>query len=120
MGSAKKDLIEKIVTGDSGDGIPNICSADDCFMTGTRQTPFKKARLKEFLEHGIDACKTDTERRNYQRNQLLIDFDYIPDDLQEKIVNTYKTYEVRGSRTKIMSYLMKHKMKLLFESAGDF
>jgi hypothetical protein len=115
-----KEYITEHICCAGDDGIPNLCSADDCFMTGTRQTPFKKARLKEFLEHGIDACKTDTERRNYQRNQLLIDFDYIPADLQEKIVNTYKTYEVRGSRTKIMSYLMKHKMKLLLESAGDF
>lgn len=117
---SEKNLIKKICEGDIGDGIPNICSADNCFVDGIRQTSFKKARLPEFFKNGIDACKDENERRNFQRNQLLIDFDYIPDHINKKIVDAYTNYQIAGSKTKIMSYMMKNKMKLLLEHIGDF
>jgi len=65
----KKELHEHIIThivkaGD--DGIPNILSKDDVFMTGGRQTPFSTKRLQEFFDKGIDACRNDEERVNFQ------------------------------------------------------
>lgn len=105
----------------SDDGIPNICSPDDVFMReDLRQTPFKKVRLPEFFEKGIDACKNDQERRNYQRNQLLIDFHMIPDDIYNSIISEYTTQVVTGSKMKILNYLVKNQMKLLVEHVGKF
>lgn len=118
---AHEALIEKICTGDSGDGIPNIMSDDDVFVDeNKRQKPFKKARLEEFYRFGIDACKTDVERRNFQRNQALVSYEHIPQDLREKIITTYTTQEVKGSRQKIMQYLIKHRCKNLMDNIEEF
>lgn len=119
--SAAKSLIDKICCGDSGDGIPNIMSQDHCLITeGMRQKPFKKSRLLEFYELGIDACKTEEERRNFQRNKMLVDYTMIPADLQEKIINTYKTTTPTGTRQKILAYLIHHKCRNLIDHAEDF
>ena len=117
--SLKNYITEHIVkAGD--DGIPNILSSDDCFMKGVRQTPIKKAYLDNFLIHGESACTTEMEKRNWKRNQTLIDFDYIPPELSSKIIDTYKTYEVKGTKTKVMNYFLANKMKVLFGELSHF
>lgn len=116
----KKYIIEHICTGDAGDGIPNIMSADNCVFDKVRQTGFKKARLEDFYEKGIDACANDTERARYQRNTMLIDFDCIPESIYTSIIEQYKAQVPQTNKAKILNYLMKNKMKLLIESAGDF
>ena len=120
-GKATHALIEKICTGDAGDGVPNIMSTDDVFvMEGARQKPFRKARLEEFYEKGIDACKTDTERRNYQRNELLVSYDKIPEDVASEIINTYKTAQPVKSHDSMLRYFVSHRMKNLIENITDF
>jgi len=110
-GNVHEFIIEHICGGDTGDGIPNILTSDEWAKARAmnedkvRQTPFKKARFEEFYENGIDACKTDEERRNYTRNKTLVDFDEIPKDLYDSIVDTYTTYKVNGSKGKLMNYL---------------
>lgn len=119
--SAHKALYEKICCGDAGDGIPNIMSDDDVFVSDDkRQRPFKKARLQEFYDHGFIACKTDQERRNFHRNISLVSYDFIPTALQQKIITTYTTQPVTGSRQKIMQYLIKHKCKNLLDNIEEF
>lgn len=119
--SAEHFLIEKICCGDSGDGIPNILSADDVFVSeGARQTPFRKIRIKEFLKKGIEACKTEEERRNFQRNELLISYEKIPEDIRQKIINTYKEIFPKGSYQKILQYLIIHRCKNLIDDLENF
>ena len=119
--TAQHALIEKIVTGDSGDGVPNLMSPDDVFVVeGARQKPFKKARLDEFYKLGIGACKSADERRNYQRNEMLVSYDMIPADLQQSIIDTYYSQSPTGSKRKILDYLSKHRCRNLFESIEDF
>ena len=48
-------IIEHIVKGDAGDGVPNILSKDDVFMKGERQKPVSAKRLQEFIENGFIA-----------------------------------------------------------------
>lgn len=112
--------MDHICGGDSGDGIPNICSPDNSFVDGIRQKPFKRDRLEEFFKLGIDACKDETERRNFQRNQLLIDFDMIPTNIYNEVIKEYTSHQVHGNKMKVMNYLMKNKMRLLLEHAGSF
>lgn len=116
----KEYTIQHIVKGDSGDGIPNILSKDDTFVTGERQKPISAKRLSEFFELGIDACKSDEERRNYQRNQMLVNFEFIPTSLYENIINCYKSSSPKGDKNSIMNYLMKHQCRLLLEDLEDF
>lgn len=113
-------LIEHICTGDSGDGIPNICSADNCIFDKIRQKSFMRDRLKAFMEKGIDACKDDTERARFQRNKMLIDFEAIPADIYTNVIENYSSQTPKKNFARIMNYLMKNKMKLLMESASEF
>jgi hypothetical protein len=112
--------IEHIVKGDSGDGIPNILSKDDVFVSGDRQKPFSSKRLPEFYEKGIEACKNDEERRNYQRNQTLVNFDYIPEELSKMIIYNYENTKPKGDKNSVMNYLIKNQCRLLLDEIEDF
>ena len=115
----KAYLIEHIVrAGD--DGIPNILSADNVFVEGVRQTPIVKKRLNTFLELGADACENDMQRRNWNRNQTLIDLDFIPEDVSKTIIDSYTNQEIKGNKNSIMNYLIKNKCRLLLDEIEQF
>jgi hypothetical protein len=118
-----KELHEKKIThivkaGD--DGIPNILSNDDVFLNGERQKPVSAKRLQEFIENGFLACKNDDERRNWQRNSVLVDFDHIPPDVEEEIITSYINTNPTGDKMSIMNYLIEHKCRLLLDELEDF
>lgn len=126
-GNVHEYLTEHICTGDAGDNIPNILTSDDWAESRAagsddkqRQTPFRKSRLADFCENGIDACKTEDEKRNYQRNKILVDFTEIPEKLQESILDTYIKYPDLPGKGKLMNYFMNKKMKLLVQNVQDF
>ena len=115
----KEWLTEHIVKGDAGDGIPNIMSKDDVFMLGERQKSVSSKRLEEFFKDGIDACRTDEERRNWQRNIRLVDFTYIPDDVKESIMQAFEV-PVQGNKNAIMNYLIKNRCRNLLNEVEEF
>ena len=112
-------LIEHIVKGDSGDGIPNIMSKDDCLMIGERQKPVSSKRLEEFIANGFIACKNDEELRNWQRNVQLVDFKYIPQEIKDTVMEAFEV-PAKGSKVAIMNYLIKNKCRLLLDEIEDF
>jgi hypothetical protein len=120
----KKELHEKFIThvvkaGD--DGIPNILSPDDIFMQeGARQKPISAGRLEEFLKNGFAACRNDDERRNWHRNEQLISFDHIPQDITDTIVSEYLNKKPNGDKMSIMNYLMENRCRLLLDDLQDF
>jgi 5'-3' exonuclease, N-terminal resolvase-like domain/T4 RNase H, C terminal len=119
----KKELHEKIITHivkASDDGIPNILSKDDVFVLGERQKPVSQKRLDEFLELGFAACKNDEERRNWHRNQTLVDFEFIPEDVSKEIIDAYLNSKPKGDRMSIMNYLIAKKCRLLLDDLEDF
>lgn len=113
-------MVEHIVKGDSGDGVPNVLSKDDVFVIGERQKVVSAKRLAEFIENGEAACRTDEEKRNYARNQTLVDFTFIPQDVRESIVNAYLNNKPTGDKMSIMNYLIEHKCRLLLDDLEDF
>ena len=121
---SKKDLYEKYIThivkaGD--DGIPNILSADDCIVTeGVRQTPVSSKRLAEFMEKGKEACRTDEERRNWDRNESMISFDKIPADIKQSIIDEYISSKPKTDRMQIMNYLIQHRCRMLLDKIEEF
>lgn len=112
-------LIEHIVKGDSGDGIPNILSPDNTLMEGVRQKPVSSKRLQDFIDNGFIACKTEEERRNWQRNATLVDFKYIPEEVKNTILDAFEV-EPKGNKMAIMNYLIKHKCRLLLDDIEEF
>ena len=98
-------LKEHILTGDKSDGIPNILSNDDCFAEGIRQTPLRKGIKDSYLRMTIE--KDDKYYRNYLRNQTLIDLEFIPQNIEDKILEEYEnTVPVKG---KVFDYLRTHR-----------
>lgn len=121
-GSINAYLMEHIIKGDKGDGIPNILSPDDCFVTETRQKPVSSKKLAEWVKVTPDEFAPlvdDNTQRNFNRNRYLIDFDYIPDTVRNGIVEAWTT-QPRKDRSQLLNYFIENKMKNMIESLGDF
>ena len=88
-----KYLHEQIIKGDRSDGVPNILSADDVFVTGTKQKPINKKRLEEWANIENIPLGSET-KKYYERNKKLIDLGEIPGLIYNDILNKYKTYTV--------------------------
>jgi hypothetical protein len=113
-------MIEHIVKGDAGDGVPNILSPDNVFIEGVRQKPVSQKRLDEFIEKGFDACRNDDERRNWHRNTTLVAFEHIPQDVSDDVVNTYLNNKPKGDKMSVMNYLVEKRCRLLLDELDDF
>lgn len=125
-GNARHYLMEHIATGDSGDNIPSILTSSQWAIDKSngdkpaRQKPLKKDLKEELILKGREACLDDEMRANWDRNNELVNFEMIPIDLKNRIISEYINYEVKGSRTKIMNYLIKNKLKQLVQEVNSF
>jgi hypothetical protein len=108
-------LKEHIIKGDQGDGIPNILSPDDCFVASKRQGTLTKQRLQRILSGDL----TEEEKRNWARNSQLIDMTAVPEKVKDSILESFNFQEGKP-RQDLFSYFIKHKLKNLIESIGDF
>jgi len=114
-------LIEHIVRGDSGDGIPNILSPDDIIMDETaRQRPITQKVLQRFFDKGRDGCETDEERRCWDRNEQLVDLNKIPEDLQSQILEQYLNNKPKGDKMSVYNYLIANRCNLLLNEVEEF
>ena len=112
------ELKEKIIRGDKGDGIPNIFSPGDCFVRELRQKPITKNILDKLLkEESKD--QEESIRTNWIRNATLIDLSFIPNEIRERIINTYDETKP-ASRQKLLNYFMEHKLKNLMDVIEEF
>tara|TARA_B110000977_G_C11085158_1_gene494391 strand:+ start:913 stop:1806 length:894 start_codon:yes stop_codon:yes gene_type:complete len=116
----KDFMVEHIVKGDTGDGVPNILSQDNIFMIAERQKTVSSKRLSEFIEKGFAACRDDTERRNWHRNSTLVDFQHIPEIVTNNIVDAYLNSSPQGDKMSIMQYLIDNRCRLLLDDIEDF
>lgn len=110
-------LLEKVIRGDAGDGVPNVLSQDDIFMVDARQ---KAVTVKVLEKFKTNKGLTETDQRNFQRNRTLIDFDYIPQEVQDKILTVYNEQQPKRDLNAIMNYLMKHRCRLLLNDLQAF
>ena len=105
-----------ICRGDSGDGVPNVLSPDDTFITEQHQNQLRQAKIDGWAEN-VDNLREemgDEIYRNFQRNQTLIDFDYIPEEIQNTIINTFNETKP-APNMKVLNYLVKNRVKNLIE-----
>jgi 5'-3' exonuclease len=115
----KRYLAEHILKGDSGDGIPNVLSNDNCFVIGERQKPLTQKKIDAFIELGLEGKFDHPQARNYARNKQLIDLSMIPKTIKEKILEAYKSQEEKN-RDKMFNYFIANKLKNLMEHIGEF
>lgn len=109
-------LFEHILKGDTGDGVPNILSPDNCFVMNIRQKPLTAKRMEKLTDINTMA---DDEKRNYMRNKKLIDLTEVPENVKEQIVSQYETLP-EGDRTHLFNYFIDHQLKHLMSYIGDF
>jgi hypothetical protein len=113
------DLKEKIIRGDKGDGIPNIFSPSDCFVRDLRQKPITKGVIDKLLKEETGEWSDDVAKTGYSRNQTLIDLRLIPEDIKDKIINTYENTKP-ASRQGLLNYFVEHRLKNLMEVIEEF
>ena len=114
-------LFNHIMRGDSSDGIPNVLSSDDTFISEKNQTPLRQTKIDEWLESSDnlkDVMDIDTYR-NYQRNKKLIDLFDIPEDVKESIINNYNG-QIKTPNMKVLNYLIKKRCNNLIEVVEEF
>jgi len=112
----KFDLHEHVCKGDSSDGVPNILSPDDTFVSGVRQSPMTKKKIEEWRDLSI---MPEDAQRNYKRNSTLIDLRETPKDVQDEILKAYGDRK-KAHATKPLNYLIKKRCRNLIECVGDF
>lgn len=118
--NAELFLKEHIMKGDRGDGIPNFLSEDSVFVTGGRQKPLGPKRIEKIVDLDPEQfCSNEFQLRNYSRNQMLIDLSKIPNELKERVLDTFDGYK-QNPRGKVFDYLVKNRMKHLLEVIQEF
>lgn len=100
----------KCLTGDKGDNIPAIMP---------KCGPVKAAK---FLSEGlITVTSNSILMANYTRNKQLIDFNFIPIDIQKSIKESYHKYSYKPIEgRKIFNFFVKHKMSSMLDEMTDF
>lgn len=114
-------LFNHVMRGDSGDGIPNVLSADDTFVSEKNQSPLRQAKINEWLENADNLREVMDEEvyRNYQRNKKLIDLTDIPEDVQQTIINNFNG-QTKTPNMKVLNYLIKKRCNNLIEVVEEF
>ena len=113
-------LFEHILRGDKSDGIPNVLSADNSIVDGVRQKPITKKYVENFVLHNAEISgRSETEIRNFHRNQKLIDLNETPTNLCEKIWEEYQK-EPQGKRRDLLNFFVEKRLNNLIETIGDF
>jgi 5'-3' exonuclease len=111
----QKHLFEHILRGDTGDGVPNILSDDDTFVDDAkRQKPLSSRKITNWAFYGVPS----EHERNYDRNKNLVDLAYIPEEIEQNILNEY-ALPYAGNKGKVFDYLVKNNMKLILESVDE-
>ena len=112
-------LKEHIMKGDRGDGIPNFLSDDDTYVTDKRSKKILKTKLEAWTNLDPTEFCNEKMMRGWKRNQQLVDLSHTPQDIKQKIVDQYDTYEY-NQRDKLLNYFIQNKLRNLIEHIGDF
>jgi 5'-3' exonuclease len=103
-------LEEHILKGDSSDGVPNVLSPDNTFVDGIRQKPLSKKKIAEWTGEilvPVEMAIPDGEvKRNFQRNQQLIDLSKTPKEIFLACLKEYQD-SPEGDRSKLLNYFRR-------------
>lgn len=109
-------LLEHIICGDEGDGIPSVINPPNAI--------YDKLPKKRMTKKILESIKTgqfiqDEYRRRFEQNSTLIDLSYCPDEICRGIMYEFET-QVGKDRSKLFNYFMNKKIKGLMQNIGDF
>lgn len=115
-------LIEHVMRGDASDGVPNVLSSDDVFVTGQRQTPLSSKKMTALIEDLNDGelLYAANWYRNYCRNKKMIDLSETPQDIKNDIMREFNSQDQWNNKGMVFPYLINKNMKMLIESVQEF
>jgi len=117
--TAEEYVVEHIIRGDKGDGIPNVLSPDDCLVNGERQKPISKKKLEEWIKNP-SSMPTDSDFvKNFERNKQLVDFRSIPVEVSDAIINNFISQPSKN-KSLLLNYFVENRMKNMLEVIEEF
>ena len=93
-------------------------SPDHTFTDELRQRPLTSKKLESILTQDIDELD-DEIKRNYQRNDKLINLDNIPKTLESEILNSFNEV-LMVDRSGLLNYFIEKRLTSLTENIGEF
>ena len=111
-------LKEQIIRGDEGDGVPNIKSPDDVFVTKSRQKQIFTKNIPNWIECDPKDFCDEKMLRNYKRNEQLIDLSFVPDVYKKAIVDDFESQANKSRR--VYNYFVEKRLRNLTELVNDF
>lgn len=114
-------LFEQICHGDKVDGIPNIRSEADCFVSKKRQKPCTDKFVQTLLrnQNQLEEILTPEELSRFRENERIIDLSFVPKEIQSEIIEAYETAPTRG-RGKLFEFFASRELQELCDRIGDF
>jgi len=113
-----KFLFEHILKGDAGDGVPNVLSDDDTFVSDKRQKPLTQKKIDKIYNDGVFLLDKVADR-NFMRNKYMVDLSMVPQEIRTEVINKYEN-EGGKDKSKLFNYFIANKLKLMMENVGDF
>ena len=116
----EKFLQDLIIRGDSGDGVPNSLSDDDCFVVeGKRQKPLTKKALARMHDAFLRGDLPPENRQFIERNEKLVDFKNIPEQYELNIISEFDK-SPKGDRGKLFNYFVAKRLRVLIENIQEY
>ena len=118
-------LLRLILSGDKDDGIPNLLSPDNIFVSEGRQKQCGPQKQDKILQQGIDDFLDENPecKENYQRNKKLIELSKqtIPEEVWNEVIDEFENYEkVESDFINILTFFRKNNMKMLQDRIQEF
>lgn len=117
--SPQEILMEHIISGDKGDGVPNILSDDDVFVSGKRQRPIRKNLIAEWKTMEPAEWVTGDMVEGYIRNRTMVDLSQTPQNIKDEIVAQYELQRNKG-RDEVHKYFSKFNLHRLMDKVEEF
>ena len=95
-----------------------MLSPDHTFTDELRQRPLTSKKINSIMAQDFDDLN-DELKRNYERNDALINLYNIPEELEQSILDDFKGATC-GDRSKLLDYFMDKRLKTLTEQIGEF
>jgi hypothetical protein len=115
-------LREHIIRGDGGDAIVNIFSDLDTFVNSEkRQKPVSKKKMEQWVKMSPSQfCEAeDISEKRFKFQELMVDLSKIPEYIKQRISDAFDNANY-GDKSKVLGYMMKHKMRHMTDHFSDF
>lgn len=136
---------EHTIRGDAADGIPNVMSDDNVFITpGKKQKSIMTKDMDRWLKLPLSIVKEElamklvikpTEKNlnneftfeqalekieaNWKRNTRMVDLEYVPDFFKNKFQEQFDT-PPKGKSNRLYSYFIKKNLPIMINFIDDF